>query len=176
VSNNTILGLSHINVVVDDIERATEFYGRTLGFEIGKNEGGLMDYPRVEMGSFARNAGFLSGEVEVHVRFLQHPVAKIYLELMRYQKPQGSTEITRKRTNDLGGPRHIALEVQDTNTMFEFLRKQPDVKMINQDPNYGPPETLESTNIKFFYWIDPWGVQWEMEEGRPIGEMKGISG
>ncbi len=21
---------------------------------------------------------------------------------------------------------------------------------------------------KFFYWVDPWGVQWEMEQCRPI--------
>jgi hypothetical protein len=30
---------------------------------------------------------------------------------------------------------------------------------------------------KFFYWIDPWGVQWEMEQGRPLGRVvKGIVG
>lgn len=27
------------------------------------------------------------------------------------------------------------------------------------------------------YWIDPWGVQWEMEQGRPVGRaMNGIVG
>lgn len=30
---------------------------------------------------------------------------------------------------------------------------------------------------KFFYWIDPWGVQWEMEQGRPVDRAaKGIVG
>jgi purine nucleosidase len=28
-----------------------------------------------------------------------------------------------------------------------------------------------------FYWIDPWGVQWEMEQGRPVDRaVKGIMG
>jgi purine nucleosidase len=48
--------------------------------------------------------------------------------------------------------------------------------MINDSPDYGPPEELTPVTITFFYWLDPWGVQWEMEEGRPIGEIKGIIG
>jgi hypothetical protein len=48
--------------------------------------------------------------------------------------------------------------------------------MINDSPEYGPPEYLDPVKIKFFYWLDPWGVQWEMEEGRPIGNLRGISG
>jgi hypothetical protein len=37
--------------------------------------------------------------------------------------------------------------------------------MINDSAGYGPPEELTPVTIKFFYWLDPWGVQWEMEEG-----------
>ena len=39
------------------------------------------------------------------------------------------------------------------------------------------PEEITPYPYKFFYWIDPWGVQWEMEQGRPVGRVvKGIVG
>ena len=49
--------------------------------------------------------------------------------------------------------------------------------MINESEKYGPPQYLPSDfKLAFFYFLDPWGVQWEMEEGRPIGDIKGIIG
>jgi hypothetical protein len=39
------------------------------------------------------------------------------------------------------------------------------------------PEQIAPYPYKFFYWIDPWGVQWEMEEGRPLDRIvNGIVG
>ena len=88
-----IKAISHLNVVVDDIEAATGFYGTVLGFERAANADGPMDYPRVDLASFARDAGFADGRVSLDVRF------------------------------------------------------------------------------------DPWGVQWEMEQGRPVGvAVTGITG
>lgn len=171
-----ITGLSHVNVVVDDIERATEFYERTLGFEIGTNDRGRMDYPKVTQENFARNAGFMNEPVQVHVRFLRHPAMGMFLELMCYESPKGLQECSKHNTNDLGGPRHIAFEVSNATSFFYFLKSQPDVELINASKDYGPPEELSPSMIKFFYWRDPWGVQWEIEEGRPMGVMKGIAG
>lgn len=171
-----VLALSHINIVVDDLDKATEFYGRTLGFQMACNADGAIDFPHYCSPAFARDAGFLDGEVDVDVRFLRHPQAGLCLELMRYHTPQGSQEITFHNTNDLGGPRHVALEVADILGVFEHLRKQPDVRMINPSPAYGPPENLALTGISFFYWLDPYGVQWEMEQGRPLGFGREIAG
>lgn len=171
-----VSGISHLNVVVDDLEFATEFYARTLGFEQAHNERGVMDYEGVTRESFARDAGFLDGQVNVDIRFLRHPTAGLYLELMKYHSPSGSQNIVFRNTNDLGGIRHVALEVSDAVRVFEFLKTQPDVKLINESSEYGPPEELTPVKIRFFYWLDPWGVQWEMEEGRPIGKLRGISG
>ncbi len=39
-----VVGISHLNVIVEDLEYATEFYGRTLGFVQAHNERGVMDY------------------------------------------------------------------------------------------------------------------------------------
>jgi|GEM_PF-2235438 len=171
-----VSGISHINIIVDDIEYATEFYKRTLGFIQAHNEDGEMNYKEVTLGSFARNAGFMDGIVKVDVRFLKHPTIGLYLELMKYDEPIGLQEIVYRKTNDLGGVRHVALEVSDAERVFYYLKEQPDVKMINSSSEYGPPELLAPFPIKFFYWLDPWGVQWEMEEGRPIGNAKAISG
>jgi len=171
-----VVGISHLNVVVEDMEYATEFYGRTLGFVQAHNERGVMDYPGYTRDTFARDAGFMDGKVNVDIRFLIHPTAGLYLELMKYHSPVGSKEIIYRNTIDLGGIRHVAMEVSDADKVFYYLKQQPDVKMITDSPEYGPPEYLEPVKIKFFYWLDPWGVQWEMEEGRPIGNLRGISG
>ena len=53
-----VVGISHLNVVVEDMEYATEFYGRTLGFVQAHNERGVMDYPGLTRETFARDAGF----------------------------------------------------------------------------------------------------------------------
>lgn len=171
-----LLAFSHINIVVDDIEKATEFYGRTLGFQMAYNTDGAIDFQHYKDAAFARDAGFLDGVVDVDVRFLRHPQAGLCLELMRYHAPQGSQEIKYHPTNELGGPRHIALEVTDIQSVFEHLKSQPDVRMVSTSKAYGPPETLGMTGIAFFYWLDPYGVQWEMEQGRPIGYGREIAG
>ena len=162
--------------VVEDIEVATEFYGRTLGFVQAFNDSGAMDYV-VTSDEFAFDAGFVDQGVEVRVRFLRHPACGIFLELMRYVSPSGGGEIASFPTHALGGPRHIALTVADAREYYEFLKTQPDVRFINESDAYGPPKHLPSEyKIAFFYWVDPWGVQWEMEEGRPVGDVKGIVG
>ncbi|NOX70239.1 MAG: hypothetical protein GXP15_13705 [Gammaproteobacteria bacterium] len=171
-----VVGISHLNIVVEDIEYATEFYQRTLGFVQAHNARGVMDYKGLTRETFARDAGFLDGKVNVDIRFLKHPTAGLYLELMKYHLPVGSQEVLYRKTNDVGGIRHVALEVSNAEKVFEFLKQQPDVKMINESSQYGPPEELTPVTITFFYWLDPWGVQWEMEEGRPIGNLRGISG
>ena len=68
-----VQAISHVNVVVDDIEVATAFYRTVLGFEQAANADGPMDYPGVDLASFARDAGFDDGRVSLDVRFLKHP-------------------------------------------------------------------------------------------------------
>lgn len=170
------LAFSHVNVVVDDVDKATEFYHRAMGFEMAYNKDGAIDFPHYTNANFAKDAGFLDGKVDVDVRFLRHPQAGVYIELMAYHFPEGSQQITYHKTNDLGGIRHVAIEVTDIKAVFEHLKKQPDVKMINPSPDYGPPRELGSSGVYFFYWLDPYGVQWEMETGRPIGYGEEIVG
>lgn len=171
-----VLAVSHINIIVDDIDKATEFYQRTLGFVVAANADGPMDYRRYTDPAFARDAGFPDGQVDVDVRFLRHPQAGVHLELMRYHAPRGDQTIPFRKTNDLGGPRHIALEVTDINAILQHLHNQPDIPWISRDPATGGPENVGDTDIAFFYWMDPHGVQWEMEQGRPLGMGREIAG
>ena len=177
-----VQAISHLNVVVDDIEVATEFYCTVLGFVQAANANGPMYYPGVDLASFARDAGFDDGRVSVDVRFLKHPEVGVYLELFAYHHPKGDQTIHRRKTNDLGGIRHVAVEVPDAVAAYTFIRFQQQaygkrglhIEIVGQDHI---PEEITPFPYKFFYWIDPWGVQWEMEQGRPIDRtVKGIVG
>ncbi|MBI9092635.1 MAG: nucleoside hydrolase [Desulfobacterium sp.] len=175
-----VSAVSHLNVVVDDVEKATAFYQRTLGFEQAYDPDGKMDYPNLTLTSFAKDAGFLDGKVNVDIRFLHHPIAGLYLELMCYHYPKGDPNITLKNTNDMGGIRHAALEVTDVFEAFEYLKDQPGVELLQYpdqkeaDDSVGPPMMLNPFPVAFFYWRDPYGVQWEMEGGRKRGHLRGI--
>src|SRR5437763_442160 len=119
-----VQAISHVNVVVDDLDVATEFYETVLGFEPAANADGPMDYPGVDLASFARNAGIDGGEVSLDIRFLKHPEMGVYLELFTYHHPLGDQTIHRRQTNDLGGIRHVAVEVPDAVEAHAFMRSQ----------------------------------------------------
>jgi len=177
-----VLAISHVNVVVDDIEVAAEFYGTVLGFEPATNDEGPMDYPGVDLASFARDAGLGDQRVSLDVRFLKHPEMGVYLELFHYHHPKGDQTIHRRKTNDLGGVRHVAVEVPDAVAAHAFIGAQQrayasrglQIEILGRDH---VPEELTPFPYRFFYWIDPWGVQWEMEQGRPVDRaVNGIVG
>jgi len=116
-----VYAISHINVVVDDIEVATEFYRTVLGFDQAVNADGPMNYPGVDLASFARNAGFDDDRVSLDIRFLKHAEVGLYLELFNYRHPKGEQTVHRRKTNDLGGIRHVALEVPDAAAADAFI-------------------------------------------------------
>jgi inosine-uridine nucleoside N-ribohydrolase/catechol 2,3-dioxygenase-like lactoylglutathione lyase family enzyme len=170
-----VLGLSHVNIIVEDVDKAADYYHNVLGFERAYDaQGEKMDYRNVDMKEFNQDAGFAGKDAVVDVLFLKHPYASIYLELMHYQKPEGKSKLPpQPKTNDFGGPRHIALEVSNCTAVFNYLKTQEGVTMIDTSDGYHP-EKLDGFPISFFYWIDKYGVQWEMEEGRRVGTARGI--
>jgi catechol 2,3-dioxygenase-like lactoylglutathione lyase family enzyme len=156
IPRRDVQAISHINVVVDDIEVATEFYRSVLGFEQAANADGPMDYPGVDLASFARDAGFDDGRVSLDVRFLKHPEVGVYLELFTYHHPKGDQTIHRRKTNDLGGIRHVAVEVPDAVAAHAFIRFQQQaygkrglhIEIVGQDHI---PEEITPFPYKFFY-------------------------
>lgn len=170
-----VLGTSHVNVIVPAIDEASQYYQRVLGFVPAYDkDGNKMDYQGVEMKAFAVDAGLPGGTVNVDVCFLRHPQAHIYLELMTYHAPKGNPEIPdQPKTYDIGGPRHIAMEVSNCNEVFNYLSAQEGVTIVNGSENFHPVK-LDGFPITFFYWVDRYGIQWEMEEGRRVGTLRGI--
>ena len=182
VPRRDVQAISHINVVVEDLDIATEYYGTVLGFERATNADGPMDYPGVDLASFARDAGFADGRVKVDIRFMRHPEIGLYLELFTFHHPLGDQDVRRRHTNDMGGIRHFAVEVPDAVAAHAFIREQQQAYArlgLRIDVLGGDhvPEEISPYPYRFFYWVDPWGVQWEMEQGRPLGRaVMGIVG
>jgi maltose O-acetyltransferase len=180
-------GLGHINIVVDDCEKATRFYQSLFNAQL------MQSFPNIKNRGFAQSAGFLDHPeaVEASIRFLQIPDTNLFLELMQYHAPKGDQEIIFKKTNDLGGPRHICLRVKNIDASFDHVKNHPGCWLINREPAYQPftidpidPTQFEAwennvpcgiaekeaiaamlKTIRYFYFIDQYGVQWELEQG-----------
>ncbi len=152
-----------------------------------------MVFPHFKNTGFGKSAGFLDDPegVDVSICFLKLPTEdELFLELFEYHQPEGKAYVTRKKTNDLGGPRHIAVGVSNIEEAFEFIKKKPGIQLISDAPEYRPftidgitPDEFyffddaQNDNltakkavcdtvgrIKYFYFMDRYGVQWEFEQ------------
>jgi len=187
--------LGHINIVVDDVERATEFYVKALGAVP------VQDFPHFRNDGFAKSAGFLSNpeNVDVTIRFLRLPTRDgIFIELMEYHNPAVVACCKDKVAHGMGCVGHIALRVKSIDEAFDHLKAIDGVRMINESREYRPfkiddirpdefryyDEKMERSveekekvckiigSIRYFYFLDPYGVQWELEQGHTdIGSM-----
>lgn len=188
------VGLSHINIVVENISEGIEYYKKIF------NAIPLQEFPHFKNIGFAKSAGFLETpeNIDVSIVFLQIPNTNITLELMQYHSPKAVNKIEfNKLTYQSGNVGHIALKVNDIDKAFAYLKTCPEVKLISQNKEYKPykidqitvdefkffDKTLEKSQadkenvcdivsqIKYFYFIDKYGIQWELEEGHSdIGE------
>lgn len=170
-----IAAISHINVVVnDDIDTGAKYYQDTIGFSPASNADGPMHYTNITNNGFCVDAGFESCRVDI--LFLKHEITNLYLELFFYYEPDtGNTKIPIQQTNDVGGIRHIAVEVLDAVDTYNTLKaKDHQGRFITKDT----PIPLDPFPYTFFYWVDRYGVQWEFEQGRPVeyGHVAGITG
>lgn len=165
--------ISHINAVVDDsVEEGAKYY-EMLGFYPAANADGPMNYPNITNYGFCVDAGFDACRVDI--LFLKHEVINLYLELFLYYEPVGDSVIPIKQTNDVGGIRHIAVEVEDAVATYNELKsKDHQGRFITKDT----PIPLDPFPYTFFYWVDKYGIQWEFEQGRPVEyyHIAGITG
>ena len=187
-------GLSHINIVVEDINSGIEYYKKIF------NAVPLQQFSNFKNVGFAKSAGFIDRPetVDVSIVFLQLPNTNVTIELMDYHNPKGINKIeTNKSTYQIGNVGHIALKVDNIDSAFEYLKSSAEVKFISSHVEYQPykidnitpkefkffDESLEQraeekqkvcdiiSNIKYFYFVDKYGIQWELEEGHSdIGE------
>lgn len=129
--------LGHINIVVTDLEEATNFYRTLFGAGVEQT------FPHFKNLGFARSAGFLAEpeSVDVSIRFLKVPFSRsedLFLELFVFHNPPGRQEISPRRTNDVGGPRHVCLRVTKIDEVFAHVKSVDGVHLINESPEYRP--------------------------------------
>ena len=182
-----IIGLSHICIFVDDMERAVAYYRDLLGVQPDhclphwRNEG------------FFKAGGFVdeAADGDVSIAFVNVPGTKLTLELMQYHYPKGRTEPVTFAANDVSGARHVALKVTNIEAAFAHIKAMPDTRLINETGAYGvyrisetrpeevrffdqAPGQSDERNaetakilgqVRYFYFIDRYGLQWEFEEG-----------
>lgn len=183
----TITGLSHICINVDNIDNALACYQDLLGAKP------LQIFPHFRNEGFAKSAGF--GEdwdsVDVSIAFMALPANAMTLELMEYHAPAGQVLDYDLATTDRRRVGHVALKVSGIDAAFAHVQAQPDTRMISQAPDYRPErispitpadfrffdpaseadsEQKQATadiisGIRYFYFVDRYGIQWECEEG-----------
>ena len=117
------------------------------------------------------------------------PGTQFTIELMHYHHPEGRKESIFFKANDISGARHVALKVTNIEEAFEYIKAQPDVTLINTTNAYRVyqiSETYPSNfyyfdeakekdivvkqaavdilgHIKYFYFIDKYGLQGDFE-------------
>lgn len=181
------IGLSHVCVIVDNIMEAFEYYKRVLG--------AVPDQciPHYRNKGFFEAAGFVrdAEQCDVSIGFLTVPGAGLTIEIMEYHAPQGRREPLIFAANDVSGARHVALKVSNIEEAFAHIKAQPDARLINETHDYqvyqishteptdfyyfDPAREADAAakqsasdilgQIKYFYFIDRYGLQWEFEQG-----------
>ena len=181
-------GLSHINIVVADIEKASQYYQSLF------NAKPIQTFPHFKNIGFSKSAGFMDtpNSVDVTIRFLQIEHANLTLELMQYHSPKSTDKLDlNKKTNQIGNVGHIALKVTNIEESFNHIKSNNLGKLISDhveynaykidditpDDFYFHDADIESNpdqkrnvcdivgSIKYFYFIDNYGIQWELEQG-----------
>ena len=84
-----IVGLGHINIVVENIDEGIKFYEELLGavpYQIFRN---------FSNAGFSKAAGFLENpeKINLHIAFLNIPESGLTLELMHYINPVSNNKV-----------------------------------------------------------------------------------
>ncbi|MGJ3494874.1 putative lyase [Piscirickettsia salmonis] len=186
-------GLAHINIVVDDINTAISFYQETLGMELLRLYPNFKNIGFAKSAGFIEDAEKVN--LDMAILKINTTSQPIFIELMQYHYPQSDDYRSIGNTNDIAGVRHIALTVENIEQAFRYLQTIPNVSMITDHPQYQPYQLSPIhpgnflicndsqkennlaekskicdavTHIKYFYFLDPYGVQWELEQAEAI--------
>jgi len=180
-------GLGHINIVVNNIDEGIAYY-KAL-FDAKPNQ--MIRY--FKNFGFAKAAGFLENPeaISLSIAYMTLPNVNLTLELMEYYTPKTThKKIQPIPINDVAGVRHVALKVKDVKKAYEHILKIGGIYPINQSSAYKPHriDTITEEDITLFdmkldkkkekakiiqamsnthfcYFIDKYGVQWELEQG-----------
>ena len=137
--------IDHVNIVVDDIERAAQFYGEVLGLVRG--------FEKTLEGAWIEKVTGISGARALCV-FMEVPNAKTRLELLQFLTPQG-TSFSQNKMPNARGIRHIAFTVDNLDALIENLQKW-NVEIVSE-PVEVPFAVGNLGRKRLFYFYDPEG-------------------
>ena len=138
--------IDHINIVVSDLEKATDFFCR-LGFSV-VHQGDLE-------GAWIASIVNLK-EVRASYVQLSFRNSGVHIELLKYFTPP-SPEIQRTSIPNQIGIRHIAFEVEDIETIVSNLKDEGITF-------FGDIQTYPATGKKLVYFYGPDGIILELSE------------
>ena len=118
---------AHINIVVDDIDEGIKYYEQLLEAKP------IQIFREFSNIGFAKAAGFLEHPelVKLSIAFMEIPGTKLTLELMEYYEPVTTDAKHREDVNKINGVRHVALEIQNIDEAFKYIKTCPDITLIN---------------------------------------------
>jgi catechol 2,3-dioxygenase-like lactoylglutathione lyase family enzyme len=147
--------VSHIGIVVADLERSTRFYCDGLGFERGMDS---------HSGNEIKRLSEFAEDVDVSCRFVRKDGLK--LELMQYAEPRPISSPGRRPLNQIGGPSHLALRVGD---MDEALRAITDFGGRVLYTTHTSFALFSDEDIELCYCLDPDDVRLSISKLGPKG-------
>lgn len=142
--------IDHVNIVVEDIERAAKFYGEVLGLTRG--------FEKTLEGAWIDEVTGVSGARAFCV-FMEAPrlaseSAKTRLELLQFLTPEGAA-FDKNQLPNTRGIRHIAFTVENLDALIEKLRLW-NVTIISE-PVEVPFAVGSLGRKRLFYFYDPEG-------------------
>jgi len=176
-----IRSIGHINVVVPNIDEAEKYYLEIFSAKL------VASLPHFKNEGMTKNMGLANADLSEKIIKFSH--CNLVILLIEFHTEAGSKEIPKNNLNDMGGPRHIGLNVENIEASFDFLKSRSDIEILNssdfrpvtyspitpdqfhlasQDADQNQQEKQRLAELlskkKSFYFRDKYGVIWEIEE------------
>ncbi len=154
------VGIHHAGLVVDDLDRAIEFYGRLLAMEPVETDEWTAPSPLHDQ------AVGLSGST---ARGVMMQGSNSYLELWSYSAPSRVGPDPAELGANEPGLRHLAIEVEDVDATWLLVQELGGSAM-------GEPVTISATGAAVVYCRDPFGTILElMSTGNDLASLDDLS-
>lgn len=147
--------VSHMGIVVADLERSTRFYCDGLGFTRGSAS---------RSGNEIRALSEFSEDVDANWQFVRKDGLSI--ELMQYVGPRPIPSPGRRPLNQIGGPSHIALRVDDMDAALQRITEFGGQALRHTRTRF---PLFPDEDIELCYCLDPDEVRLSISRLGPKG-------
>lgn len=176
-----VKNFGHLGIVVPNIEEAELYYSELFNIKT------IATLSELQNEGMATNMGMKG--LKVSEKVLKFSLCNLVIVLYQFHSPQGNPQSVDYQINDLGGPRHIGLNVGNIESAFSYIKSRKDVEILapadflpvsyskvspeqfSLGSNGSTQNDLEKQRLaellskkKTFYFRDKYKVIWEIEE------------